>query len=224
MSMPPAQAGHVWAGWEVCLFVEPRKRAVGWGKKLATSKWAVQRTNGSLRPLCILKDILTLSCSSICSSIYSPMEYSLSTFWECSEPEALTMSHTSSILDTYGPHPVCQSSTRPFFYLNQVESFEYYAHSVLFLNSPIMQIASNVMINWRRSWQPMTWIGNPCPRRIPWTEESGGLRSIGLQRVRHGWSGLAHDDQLDNGYQCNMEVKDEFSKIAAAEHREDPRE
>ena len=28
--------------------------------------------------------------------------------------------------------------------------------------------------------------------RIPWTEEPGGLQSIGLQRVRHHWSHLAH--------------------------------
>ena len=28
--------------------------------------------------------------------------------------------------------------------------------------------------------------------RIPWTEETGGLLSIGLQRVRHDWSDLAH--------------------------------
>ena len=28
-------------------------------------------------------------------------------------------------------------------------------------------------------------------RRIPWTEEPGGLQSIGLQRVRHNWSDLA---------------------------------
>ena len=28
--------------------------------------------------------------------------------------------------------------------------------------------------------------------RIPWTEEPGGLQSIGLQRVRHDWSNLAH--------------------------------
>ena len=27
--------------------------------------------------------------------------------------------------------------------------------------------------------------------RIPWTEEPGGLQSIGLQRVRHDWSDLA---------------------------------
>ena len=28
--------------------------------------------------------------------------------------------------------------------------------------------------------------------RIPWTEEPGSLRSIGLQRVRRNWSDLAH--------------------------------
>ena len=28
--------------------------------------------------------------------------------------------------------------------------------------------------------------------RIRWTEESGGLQSIGLQRVRHNWGDLAH--------------------------------
>ena len=28
--------------------------------------------------------------------------------------------------------------------------------------------------------------------RIPWMEEPGGLSSIGLQRVRHGWNNLAH--------------------------------
>ena len=27
--------------------------------------------------------------------------------------------------------------------------------------------------------------------RIPWTEEPGGLQSIGLQRARHDWSTLA---------------------------------
>ena len=28
--------------------------------------------------------------------------------------------------------------------------------------------------------------------RIPWTEEHGRLQSIGSQRVRHDWTGLAH--------------------------------
>ena len=35
--------------------------------------------------------------------------------------------------------------------------------------------------------------------RIPWTEESGSLQSIGLQRVGHNWSNLActHDQNID---------------------------
>ena len=28
--------------------------------------------------------------------------------------------------------------------------------------------------------------------RIPWTEEPGGLQSMGLQRIRHDWSNWAH--------------------------------
>ena len=28
--------------------------------------------------------------------------------------------------------------------------------------------------------------------RIPWREEPGGLQSMGSQKVRHNWSGLAH--------------------------------
>ena len=28
--------------------------------------------------------------------------------------------------------------------------------------------------------------------RIPWTEEPGGLQSIGLQKVGHGWNNLVH--------------------------------
>ena len=43
-------------------------------------------------------------------------------------------------------------------------------------------------IPWRRAWQPTPVFS----RRIPWTEEPGKLQSIGLQRVPHDWSHLAH--------------------------------
>ena len=33
--------------------------------------------------------------------------------------------------------------------------------------------------------------------RIPWTEEPGGLQSIGMQRVRHNWSDSAHRHSWD---------------------------
>ena len=34
--------------------------------------------------------------------------------------------------------------------------------------------------------------------RTPWTEEPGGLQSIGLQKIRHDWSDLAHMHTLTN--------------------------
>ena len=37
-------------------------------------------------------------------------------------------------------------------------------------------------IPWRRNWQPTPVL---LPGRIPWTEEPGGLQSVGSQRVRH---------------------------------------
>ena len=44
-------------------------------------------------------------------------------------------------------------------------------------------------IPWRRAWQPTPVV---LPRESPWTEEPGGLQSMGLQRVKHNWSDLAH--------------------------------
>ena len=42
-------------------------------------------------------------------------------------------------------------------------------------------------IPWRRAWQPTPVF---LPGESPWTEEPGGLQSIGLQRVGHDWSDL----------------------------------
>ena len=49
----------------------------------------------------------------------------------------------------------------------------------------------------RRDWddlleEGMATCSSILAWRIPWTEEPGGLQSMGLQRVRHDWSGLAH--------------------------------
>ena len=48
---------------------------------------------------------------------------------------------------------------------------------------------------------------------IPWTEESGGLQSNGLQRVGHDWSDLAHthivnypENQVLNSYLSNSDI------------------
>ena len=40
-------------------------------------------------------------------------------------------------------------------------------------------------IPWRRKWQPTPVC---LPGEFPWTEEPGGLRPMGSQRVRHDWA------------------------------------
>ena len=40
-------------------------------------------------------------------------------------------------------------------------------------------------ILWRRAWQPIPVF---LPGESPWTEESSGLQSMGLQKVRHNWA------------------------------------
>ena len=40
-------------------------------------------------------------------------------------------------------------------------------------------------IPWRRAWQPTPVF---LPGEFPWTEEPGGLQSMGLQRVGHDWA------------------------------------
>ena len=37
---------------------------------------------------------------------------------------------------------------------------------------------------WRRAWQPITVF---LPGESPWTQEPGGLQSMGLQRTGHDW-------------------------------------
>ena len=43
-------------------------------------------------------------------------------------------------------------------------------------------------IPWRRAWQPTPVF---LPGESPWTEEPGGLQSIGSHRIGHDWSDLA---------------------------------
>ena len=40
-------------------------------------------------------------------------------------------------------------------------------------------------ISWRRKWKPIPIF---LPGKIPWIEESGRLKSMGSQRVRHDWA------------------------------------
>ena len=55
-------------------------------------------------------------------------------------------------------------------------------------NPPGMQETSVQSLDWkdrRRAWQPSLVF---LPGESPWTEESGGLWSMGSQRVRHNWA------------------------------------
>ena len=46
---------------------------------------------------------------------------------------------------------------------------------------------------WRKAWQPTPV---SLPGESPWTEEPGGLQSMGSQRVRHDWSDLTHNTRI----------------------------
>ena len=45
------------------------------------------------------------------------------------------------------------------------------------------------------------------PRGISWTEEPGGLESIGLQRVRYNWSNLACKVHLIRDFICGSSLE-----------------
>ena len=50
-------------------------------------------------------------------------------------------------------------------------------------------------IHWRKAWQPTLAF---LPGESPWTEEPGGLQSMGSQRVRHNWvTKHTHTQKLD---------------------------
>ena len=66
-------------------------------------------------------------------------------------------------------------------------------------------------IPWRRAWQPIP-VFLPC--ESPWTEEPGGLQSIGSQRVGHDWSDLAHTRTLF-WYKCCMYNSNKTHNILA---------
>ena len=46
--------------------------------------------------------------------------------------------------------------------------------------------------------------------RIPWTEGSGGLQSMGLQRVGHNWSDLAHTHKVFSSFPSKEQVSFNF--------------
>ena len=51
-------------------------------------------------------------------------------------------------------------------------------------------------IPWRRAWQPAPGF---LPGKIPWSEETGRLQSMGSQRVRHNWASTQNIAQPASG-------------------------
>ena len=55
-------------------------------------------------------------------------------------------------------------------------------------NPPAMQETQVQSLGWEDPLEKgMATYSSILARRIPWTEEPGGLQSIGLQRVGHNW-------------------------------------
>ena len=57
-----------------------------------------------------------------------------------------------------------------------------YKNSKNIYSSHFLDLAFASPIRWRRQWQPTPV---PLPGKIPWTEEPGGLPSMGSHRVGH---------------------------------------
>ena len=53
--------------------------------------------------------------------------------------------------------------------------------------------------------------------RIPWTDEPGGLQTIGSQRVRHRWSNLACMHALLYKLTCNISQSGPWSTVNSKE-------
>ena len=71
-----------------------------------------------------------------------------------------------------------------------------FPHSSAVKNLPAMQDPQETRV-WSLGWEDplegeMATHSSILAWKIPWTEELGGLQSIGSQRVRHDWSNLAH--------------------------------
>ena len=64
-------------------------------------------------------------------------------------------------------------------------------------NPPAMQKTRVLFLDWEDPLEEsMVTHSSILAWRIPWTEESGRLQSIGLQRVRHYWSDLVHSTTI----------------------------
>ena len=93
-------------------------------------------------------------------------------------------------------------------------------------NPPAMQVVQEMQVL-SRGWEDpleegMATHSSILAWRIPWKEESGGLQSVGSQRVRHKWSdlacthifpGKAKEDELKQTNSSTGEIRVEISGL-----------
>ena len=64
-------------------------------------------------------------------------------------------------------------------------------------NPPAMQSGRSLAEGWQPHSSILAW-------RIPWTEESHGLQSMGPQKVRHDWSTNTHTHTHTHTHGCQL--------------------
>ena len=78
-------------------------------------------------------------------------------------------------------------------FLYQISEFKLVAQTVKSLpamqESQVRSLCQEDKIPWRRKWLPTPVF---LSGEFPWTEESGGLQSMGWQRVAHNWATNTH--------------------------------
>ena len=70
-------------------------------------------------------------------------------------------------------------------------------------------------MSWRRTWQPTPVF---LPGEFHWTEELGGLQSIGSQRVKHDRSNFTHSMKVipsDLAYGTSMQSESESRSVVS---------
>ena len=92
----------------------------------------------------------------------------------------------------------------------------YFTQLVIYLASLLAQTVKNLpsvqeIWVWFLGWKgplekPMATHFSIVAWRIPWTEEPDGVQSMGLQRVGHDWSDLAHMHTCELVHICELVV------------------
>ena len=104
-----------------------------------------------------------------------------------------------------------------FFVVNSLSNFYpiptipflRYSFSLVRKNLPAVQETWVQSLGWEDPLEEeMATHSSMLTWRIPRTEESGGLHSMGLQRIGHDWSNLAHTEYSESGTERIVVARD----------------